>query len=191
MAKLTDPLGYFNEHVLYELQMLRYARHQLGLPINTADDQLHWNAMFAAFNVSARNLYEFMHGDSEVSIKDFNEFRPNVSGTAGNRRKMNAQCLHFGSERSRIAADKLTYEGIVELHDWLEKNVRLMLTTFKEEFAIDRKKADWQPSQRTLTPPPKPSATNIVQSITGPNYSQTTTSGEEITYTVPNTKGLT
>lgn len=57
---------YFNEHVLYELLMLRYSGQRLlsEMP-NDGRTQLLWNAMFTAFNVSARNIYDFLHGDKK------------------------------------------------------------------------------------------------------------------------------
>ena len=50
---------YANEHFLYELLMLRYSKHHLQV----CRDRLRWNAMFAAFNVSARNFYDFLRED--------------------------------------------------------------------------------------------------------------------------------
>jgi hypothetical protein len=45
-------VDYFNEHILYELLMCRYAK----LRLVEGQTQILWNALFATFNVSARNL---------------------------------------------------------------------------------------------------------------------------------------
>jgi len=52
-------IAHFNEHVLFELLMLRYSYMRLSAQV----DQISWNALFAAFNVSARNLYEFVSNE--------------------------------------------------------------------------------------------------------------------------------
>jgi hypothetical protein len=59
-------IGYFNEHVYYELLMLNYAKQR----IENAPDFMFWNAMFATFNVSARNLYDFLNnkGDRRTDV---------------------------------------------------------------------------------------------------------------------------
>src|SRR6266702_81868 len=69
MADMTrdELIAYFNEHILYELLMLRYSRNLL----RSQPQQLVWNANFAAFNVSARNLYEYLSnkgGNNEVNV---------------------------------------------------------------------------------------------------------------------------
>ena len=68
----TELIDYLNEHVLYELLMLRYSKKRLE---SCTTDRLLWNAMFAAFNVSARNIYEFLSPSDNtcVRLRDFKE----------------------------------------------------------------------------------------------------------------------
>jgi len=55
-TKFTEDqlVGYFNEHILYELLVLRFAHDRLS-----TTTQILWNTAFSA--LSARNLYEFLN----------------------------------------------------------------------------------------------------------------------------------
>jgi hypothetical protein len=69
MTEADELAGYFNEHVFYELQMLRFSKQWL----EKEQTQFVWNAMFAAFNVSARNLYDFLgkRENGNMNVADY------------------------------------------------------------------------------------------------------------------------
>jgi hypothetical protein len=143
----TELTEYFNEHLLYELQMLRFSKSQLESKV----DPVVWNAMFAAFNVSARNLYEFLKGEQDnVSVTDYRDYCPSfkrdsASDITGTLQMLNAQCFHMGRKRSKAAAGKVSLDRIKEMSDWLEGNMSRLIASLSEALKVDLEKAQWQP----------------------------------------------
>jgi hypothetical protein len=130
-------IDYFNEHVLYELLMLRYSSQQL----ERTTDQLHWNAMFAAFNVSARNLYKFLTKDNNTNVRvsDYEAHCPTfepkkASPITGTYQKLQSQCFHMGKRRTEVALEKITSERIKIFSQWIESNMQELIGSFNEDF---------------------------------------------------------
>ncbi|MGO9994129.1 MAG: hypothetical protein ACLPTF_16665 [Steroidobacteraceae bacterium] len=183
-------LDYFNEHVFYELLMLNYARQCL----EKQSTQLEWNVMFAAFNVSARNLYDFLNnnGDrrTDMNVDDYKNYRndtergstSDVTGTLG---LLNAQCLHMGKKRFKEPDKKINLDRIRTMSAWVVSNMDDLLKSFKEEFR-SKLKSDWANliAQKRITG---------VSGPTGPAWSVLTTAiatgptcgGEWVTFDVP------
>lgn len=143
----TELFDYFNEHVFYEMQMLNYTRGRL----ENAPDQPTWNAMFAAFNVSARNLYDFLNnnGDrrTDVNVDDYKNFRSDAkrsstSDVTGTLNKLHAQCLHLGKDRFKEPDKKINLDRIRTMSAWVVSNVTALLGSFKEEFR-SKLNSDW------------------------------------------------
>jgi hypothetical protein len=146
---MTDDelIDYFNEHVLYEFLMLRYSKQCL----EEGETQLRWNAMFAAFNVSARNLYDFLNnnGDrgTDVNVDDYKRHRndtrrdstSDVTGTLG---LLNAQCLHMGKRRTKVADKKINLDRICTMAAWVESNMANLITSFNDDFR-PKLRSDW------------------------------------------------
>ena len=163
-------LDYFNEHVLYELLMLRYAKGRLR-----SQTQILWNSMFATFNISARNLYEFLNnkgGNNEINVHDYRAFygnfeRSSISDITGTLQLLNEQCFHMGKKRPKAVDKKVNLDRIQTVFDWVEGNVTSLLNNFETSFRaqIQIERAD--PSRVThaeVSGPtgasPSPSATN-------------------------------
>jgi len=169
-------VGYLNEHVRYEFLMLQYTREQLEKTLSDND----WNAMFAAFNVSARNLYDFLSNNStrnEMQVLDYNEYRnterrysnPDITGTL---QKLNAQCLHLGKQRFKEYDKKVNFEKGLEVFNWAAASMRDFLNTFEDDF---RKKI------LVEVPDPK---THIVLNVPPVKLSRTSSSPTEVTFKV-------
>ena len=54
-------MEYLNEHVAFEVMMLRFAAARL----DEEGHQLVWNTLFAAFSVYARNVRLFLNSDKD------------------------------------------------------------------------------------------------------------------------------
>jgi hypothetical protein len=176
MGKLSDEqlARYFNEHVLYELLMLRYTRERLM----NEKMQLAWNAMFSTFNVSARNLYNFLRGNggqNEVDIRDFSGVtaKPPLKGREieeikGPMNSLHAQCLHMGTDRTTALADKINLEQISKVFDYIDAEMRDLINSFESCFKskISVERSDPRTAQglnlqhHGPTGPAAPSATN-------------------------------
>jgi hypothetical protein len=167
-AELVD---YFNEHVLYELLMLRYSIHRL----ENATDQMSWNVMFAAFNVSARNLYYFLgkRDGNNANVSDYKAYcqafaRGSIEPVKETMSDLNAQCLHLGKARSKEADGKINGARVKKMSSWIESNMDELLKSFKTEF-----RSKVRPERAEL-----PKETSLVLDLgpTGPTLSATTSS---------------
>jgi hypothetical protein len=173
MVTQDELVEYFNEHILYELLMLRYSRRRLA-----SETQILWNAMFAAFNVSARNLYEFLNNKgskNEVNVHDYAEFcrsfnRSSISDITGTLQLLNEQCFHMGKKRPSALDKKVNLQRIETVSQWIEANVENLIKSFdagfRSKMQLDRANPDRQPNVYVSGPTgpsaPHPSATNHV-----------------------------
>jgi hypothetical protein len=135
----TELFDYFNEHVYFELQTLTFTKQRL----EQETEQLSWNAMFAAFNVSARNLYDFLNNKgtrNEVRVDDYKNIRTNtqrdsVSEIQGLLNALHAQCFHMGKSRVEKANKKVNLDKIRKFSIWVISNMDALIKSFKDEFA--------------------------------------------------------
>jgi hypothetical protein len=140
MMTREELIEYFNEHILYELLMVRYAQKQLK-----TETQIIWNAMFATFNVSARNLYEFLNNkgsNNEVKVCDYQKFygkfgRTPISDITGTLQKLNERCFHMGKKGPTAPDKKVNSQKIQTMLDWIEENMNRLVTNFDEEFRAE------------------------------------------------------
>ena len=122
----TELIDYFNEHVFYEWLMLHYSKQRL----EKGEPQLIWNAMFATFNVSARNLYAFLGSREKenMNVADYRGYcrsfeREKVDSVRTTLRDLNSQCLHLGPKRTLNADQKINLDRIRTMSAWIERNV--------------------------------------------------------------------
>lgn len=184
----TELFDYLNEHVFYELLMVNYSKQRLESGL----DRYLWNAMFAAFNVSARNLYDFLNnnGDrrTDVNVDDYRSFRndtkrgstSDVTGTLG---LLNAQCLHMGKKRFAEPDKKINLDRIVTMSTWVVSNMDDLTRSFKHDFRSKLRK-DWDglvAQHRIVSGPIGPAWATLTTAIaSGP-----TGGGQFVTFDVP------
>jgi hypothetical protein len=133
----TELLDYFNEHVFYELLMLNYTRQCL----EEKPSQLVWNAMFAAFNVSARNLYYFVgrrDGDN-MNVADYRPYcrtfeRGSIDHVEKTLRLLHEQCLHLGKTRTKEPDKKINLDRIGKVSAWVVSNLDALLKSLSSDF---------------------------------------------------------
>lgn len=140
MAAMTESelADYFNEHVYYEMLMLRCSKECL----EGGCTQLGWNVMFAAFNVSARNLYDFLKnngGRASARVEDFRAYRishdqPVPDEITGTLTLMHEQCFHMSKRRSNEADDKIGIERIRTVFEWVVSNMDRLIQSFRDLF---------------------------------------------------------
>lgn len=163
---MTDDqlVEYFNEHILYELLMLRYTHLNLQ-----SAGQLLWNAMFAAFNVSARNLYNFLKNRerSNVRVVDYKDHygkwkcgKP--TKITGSLDMLHKQCLHLDRNRPKLSPDKINLERIQIVFDWVQSNILTLVGHFDDGFqrrvALERADIPADQTLKIVTGPTGPSA---------------------------------
>jgi hypothetical protein len=135
----SNLLDYFNEHVFYEIQMLNYTKYCLETPRSQAE----WNVMFAAFNVSARNLYYFVgkRDTGNVNVDDYRSYmgpfeRGSIENVKETMRLLQAQCLHLGEDRFKEPDRKINIERIRTMHAWIASKMSDLLKSFKDDFRL-------------------------------------------------------
>jgi hypothetical protein len=185
MMDKTKLLDYFNEHVFYEVQMLNYAKYCLESPRS----QNEWNVMFAAFNVSARNLYYFV-GKRDTGNMNVDDYRPymgpfergSIEKVKETMRLLEAQCLHLGEDRFKEPNRKINIERIRTMHAWITSRMVSLRKSFKDDF---RPEPEWDTlldqGLKVPTGPTGPSASAIFGILS----TGTTTVGEFVTFDVP------
>jgi hypothetical protein len=172
--------------VFYELQMLRYSKQWL----EKGQTQFVWNAMFAAFNVSARNLYDFLGkrekgnmnvADYRAYCRTFKRSKPDPVNTT--LRDLNAQCLHLGNKRTTEADKKINIDRVRKMSAWVVSNMDKLQKSFNDEFR-SKLKPEWtglvaqEPIAALVWAGPAPSASAVTSILaTGP-----TSVGEMITF---------
>jgi hypothetical protein len=109
--------------------------------LENAPDQFFWNAMFAAFNVSARNLYYFLgrREGSNANVADYRAYcqtyaRGSIESVKETMTDLNAQCLHLGKTRTKEADRKINLARVRKMSEWIESNVDNLLKSFKADF---------------------------------------------------------
>jgi glycerophosphoryl diester phosphodiesterase len=132
-----EPVSYFDEHVFYELVMLKYTTQRLEVE----SDAPVWNAMFAAFNVSARNLYYFLgkreannanKADYQTYYRSFE--RGSLDEVKEILGELHAQCLHLGKKRFKEPEKKINIEKVRKVSAWVVSNMRELLKSFTADF---------------------------------------------------------
>src|SRR5215471_11953343 len=116
---------YLEEHLRYELLMLRHTYFQ----ITSYNNQLDWNAFFVSFVAHARNLFDFLRNtgrDKRFVADDFTggSWRLSKSAISKIRRvigTVHAEVLHLG-KRTRAPALKAGIDAATELFNWIEEH---------------------------------------------------------------------
>jgi len=171
MATDEQRCAYLDEHLPYELKMLRFTRSQMS----RTSCYLSWNAYLESFAVHARNIVNFLtNGDKgNMNAKDLLiNYRARIGSESGPMNKLNQQVFHLAKDRSAESASKFNTDNVEAVTDWVEKNVKDFLSQLSEEMGklFNEKRAN-------------PSTGNTpFLSIT--NRSQTSSSADPISVTV-------
>lgn len=133
---------YLEDHLPYELGMLRYTHEKLA----NVRDQLDWNAYFESFCVHARNLYLFLAGGDPNNMKAA-YFIPGFKKTPRTNNlfpRLLGQVFHLSPRRESEAAKKVALEDASAMRDWIEDGIR----DFENELDADSR-ALWKHAQAT------------------------------------------
>jgi hypothetical protein len=134
MPSRDDLIAFLNEHVSYELLMLRYTRQQLRLELHPLD----WNAKFESYFTHARILCNFFLGTDDnrnIAAHDYiAAFLPDGRRQMeGLLLKLGPQIFHLGKIRTD-AERKLSVKDVDRMSEWLEKNTILFIAALPEPY---------------------------------------------------------
>jgi hypothetical protein len=170
MADKDAKLKYLNEHVQYELLMLRYSFHRLS----SERHQLEWNAHWVSFGVHARNLYKFLRSkDSNSKAIDYTPGFTKTIGQLPPIGQWEREIFHMGKTRPASVSDgKLTYEDARKFVEWVERNFDGFISQADEPY-----RSGWRaPTLKgaigslTLTATNAPSASSAPSGSSAPEY---------------------
>lgn len=136
----TELAAWLNEHLSYELLMLRHSRKRYS-ELRAPEQQLDWNSQYEAFVVHARNLHDFLTNDATADIKAHYFFpggfvATKTSKTMNAMTALNAQVFHMGRKRPPTGpGDKFNTANCEELFTWIEENIRTFVAQLGEPFA--------------------------------------------------------
>jgi hypothetical protein len=126
---------HLNDHLPYELLMLRYTYQQL----HKQQLQLNWNVYLETLAVHARNLYYFLTSKAKnLKANDFDtEYKHKGHLTlTGTMQKLQSQVLHLGKERSSDPEKKTNTDHADRLYQWIEKEMSRFLASLSPEDRI-------------------------------------------------------
>lgn len=130
--------------------------------------------MFAAFNVSARNIYDFLFADDSRNVglnsfkSHYGTYQPNgKSSIAGTLDKLHRQVFHLGKARTKEPGAKVNLDRIGEVFKWADENMVCLIANLDFKDSSDLAKIDvdtWRPLL-TLGAATLVSATNITSGV--------------------------
>jgi hypothetical protein len=126
MSSAQQRKEYLEEHLYYELLMLRFSYRE----INKSQSPLIWNAFFDSFVMHARNLIDFLTNDGGVQNFKAVDFTVDYiapdkkkGGIQGLYDKLHAHALHLGKLRPTDDEKKINVVRAQKLFDWIEKHL--------------------------------------------------------------------
>ena len=134
MSRNAEKTEYLQEHLSYELLMLRHTLTEITKPHRILD----WNAFLESFAVHARNLYDFLTNSDDCrnfKAQDFiNGFKAaKDDNTISMFLRLHSQVFHLGKSRPIEQAEKANVDHAKQVIAWIEKN----FTTFISGLAIE------------------------------------------------------
>jgi len=125
MANEAQKIKHLNEHLPYELSMLRHSFGRLC----TTKDKRDWCSFLECFCIHARILKEFLNNRAEagnLEAGDYDEgFRwPLPRELHGAFQKIGPQVTHLSQGRPTGATDsKLTFGEVKDIYGWVEPSM--------------------------------------------------------------------
>jgi hypothetical protein len=171
----TEQRDYLEEHLPYELKMLRYTYGQML----QEQHYLSWNAHFESFAVHARNLVKFLTNSDTGNLKagDFvQDYRARIGDEKGAMTRLLNQVFHLAKKRPKEVVDKFDTKDAKEVSDWIEKNFRDFLSKLEceQRDLFDKAKSD----------PNNDNALYITVGPTGPGGTQTACTASPVATTI-------
>lgn len=162
----TELKTYLSEHLSYEVLMLRYTLKEL----HTTQPALRWNAMFEAFAVHARAMYDFLTNDKDARNVRAVDFAPEfkASKVAEAQGKINAlqgQVFHPGKRRVDGDKLKLSVSDAERIGEWVEDNMDRFIRNLPRELDQAYRPEEAEPQNMDdaiILMPTKASATNHI-----------------------------
>jgi hypothetical protein len=135
-------IEYLNEHLSYELLMLRYAVQSM----EREPHPLALNLCYDAAGMYARALYHFLTNDKDnrnVTARDFGgvEAKKEPSEIVGIFQRVDPQAMHLGKTRTKDPSKKFNLSRAKTAAAWIEKNFDAFLeslpTTIRDTWNPD------------------------------------------------------
>lgn len=133
--KPDELIAYFNEHVLYEIDMLRGTHERF----QNCQDDVTRNALLESFGMHARNLSDFLRnksagGRNTVLASQFNtQFRhQRPSDANGAFQRLNSGMHHLGTDRAK--GQKFSLKDATDILRWIDRDFQRFLDDLPEPY---------------------------------------------------------
>jgi len=135
MSSAAERKSYLNEHLGYEMFMLRYTAQTLP----QRHQQLEWNICMESFAVHARILYEFLTNDKNARNFRANEYVPHFDAPKTDDTKsvfdrVNRQVLHLAKNRPNEASGKIILTDVDKAMQWIEHHFKIFVDSLEEPY---------------------------------------------------------
>lgn len=129
-------IGYFNEHVFYELDMLRGTHDRF----QACKDRTTKNALLESCGMHARNLSEFLLNEGDNRNVLASKYNPSFrrrkpAGLTGAFERLNYGMHHLGTRR--LGKPKFTLDDATKILGWIEKEFQSFLDELPEPYKSD------------------------------------------------------
>lgn len=145
MGSRDEKNKFLDEHVAYELQMLRYTHGRM----QSETDPLLWNTLMESFCIHARNLHAFLVNKrgrgSKAGKSSTNNFKAKDFSKTYKVDQLNAlkgpllsrvdlQLFHMGKQRGNVKNVKLDRKSdIKNINQWVENDLKDFAEAIKKE----------------------------------------------------------
>jgi hypothetical protein len=131
----AEKIRHLEEHLPYELLMLRYTHQQLFAP----QHQLDFNCYLECFVIHARILYNFLTNEQDArnfKATDFGQsYQPLPHNElSGAMFKLNSQILHFAKCRPNQPEKKFNTARVDKIHKWIEREISRFVKELSPEY---------------------------------------------------------
>lgn len=165
--------SWLDEHLPYELSMLRYSFMKMKAPTEPLD----YNAHYECFAVKARLFWDFIGcrdvGPTNVKATHFapNFDPPDREHIQEELNLLNPQVMHTGRDRPKDPAKKISLDNCLDFGLWVENGMELFLKALPSErrrlWNADKARDDLKIT-RSVSPPASSSSIRITTTDSGP-----------------------
>ena len=148
MSHDMEKVAYLQEHLPYELLMLRYTLKKIVAP----QLRLDWNVYFESFAVHARNLYDFLTNSEDSRNFKAKDFVAYFSISKEDKvismfTRLHSQVFHLPKNRPTDQAKKANADRAKLVSRWIETNFATFISGLGADYGSKWHGEDADPSK--------------------------------------------
>ena len=134
MPSQEKSIEHLEDHLPYELLMLRHTYERMNTPRYPLD----WNAHYESFAVHARNLFDFLTNRATANNFKASHFSTAFKVTKNDEvqriinQDLHSQVLHLGKNRESDEDKKVGHQKREKVFTWIETNMAAFIDSLKD-----------------------------------------------------------